>query len=83
MKVKVTMRKIVACLLCAIGGLTVSAQNNVETIEQQTVVNKSVNQEQVINNTHQVISNFWHDNWFVFGDELLLRMELSMLIGIM
>lgn len=68
MKVKVTMRKMVACLLCAIGGLTVSAQNNVETIEQQTVVNKSVNQEQVINNTHQVISNFWHDNWFVFGD---------------
>ena len=54
--------------LLAACGLVASAQNNKQTIEQQTIVNKSVEQEQVINNTHQVISNFWDDNWFVFGN---------------
>ena len=68
MNVKVTLKKWVACSLCAAGVLTTSAQNNVVTMDQQTVVNKAVEQEQVINNTHQVITNFWHDNWFVFGD---------------
>ncbi|MBQ1938111.1 MAG: OmpA family protein [Bacteroidales bacterium] len=68
MNVKVTLKKWVACCLCAAGVLTASAQNNVVTMEQQSVVNKAVEQEQVINNTHQVITNFWHDNWFVFGD---------------
>lgn len=68
MNVNVTLRKWVACFLCAVGGLTASAQNNTLSIEQQSVVNKAVAQEQVINNTHQVITNFWHDNWFVFGD---------------
>ena len=68
MNVKVTLKKWVACCLCAVGFLTASAQNNVMTMDQQTVVNKAVEQEQVINNTHQVITNFWHDNWFVFGD---------------
>ena len=48
-------------------GLTLHAQNT-QAIDQQTIVNKSVEQEQVINNTHQVISNFWHDNWFVIGN---------------
>lgn len=68
MNVKVTLKKWVAFCLCAAGVLTASAQNNVLTMDQQTVVNKAVEQEQVINNTHQVITNFWHDNWFVFGD---------------
>lgn len=54
--------------LLAACGLVATAQNNAQTIEQQAIVNKSVEQEQVINNTHQVISNFWNDNWFVFGD---------------
>lgn len=54
--------------LLAACGLVATAQNPTQTIEQQTIVNKSVEQEQVINNTHQVISNFWNDNWFVFGD---------------
>lgn len=70
MKVKRELRKrswMVGFLL-ATCGLVATAQNNAQTIEQQTIVNKSVEQEQVINNTHQVISNFWNDNWFVFGD---------------
>lgn len=53
--------------LIATCGLTVSAQN-VQNIDQQTIVNKSVEHEQVINNTHQVITNYWDDNWLVFGD---------------
>lgn len=53
--------------LIATCGLTVSAQN-AQNHEQQTIVKKSVEQEQVINNTHQVISNFWNDNWFVIGN---------------
>ena len=48
-------------------GLTLHAQNT-QAIDQQTIVNKSVEEEQVINNTHQVISNFWNDNWFVIGN---------------
>ena len=54
-------------LLLATWGFTVSAQN-VQNLDQQTIVNKSVEEEQVINNTHQVISNFWNDNWFVVGN---------------
>lgn len=53
--------------LFATCGLMVSAQTN-QTLDQQTIVNKSVEEKQVINNTHQVITNFWDDNWFVFGD---------------
>lgn len=53
--------------LLAACGWTVSAQTN-QTLDQQTIVNKSVEEKQVINNTHQVITNFWDDNWFVFGD---------------
>ena len=68
MKTFVTVRNFVACVLCVVGGLSASAQNNILTLDQQTIVNKSVEQEQVINNTHQVITNFWDDNWFVFGD---------------
>ena len=68
MKFNVAMRKLVVCFLCAVGGLTASAQNSTLTFDQQTVVNKAVEEEQVINNTHQVITNFWDDNWFVFGD---------------
>lgn len=70
MKVKreVGKRSWMVGFLLAVCGLVASAQNNMQTIEQQTIVNKSVEQEQVINNTHQVISNFWDDNWFVFGN---------------
>jgi outer membrane protein OmpA-like peptidoglycan-associated protein len=39
-----------------------------QNLSQHTIVKKAVEEEQVINNTHQVITNFWHDNWFVFGD---------------
>ena len=70
MKVKRELGKrswMVGFLLAACG-LVATAQNHTQTIEQQTIVNKAVEEEQVINNTHQVISNFWDDNWFVFGD---------------
>lgn len=53
--------------LFATCGLTMSAQN-IQTVDQQIIVNQSVEEEQVINNTHQVISNFWNDNWFVVGN---------------
>ena len=53
--------------LIAACGLTMSAQNT-QTVDQQIIVNQSVGEEQVINNTHQVISNFWNDNWFVVGN---------------
>ena len=56
----------VGCLL-AVCGLTVSAQNT-QNFDQQTIVNKSVEHERVINNTHQVITNFWDDNWLIFSD---------------
>lgn len=68
MNLNVNLRKWVTCVWCAVGGMAVSAQNNTLTLDQQTIVNKEVEQEQVINNTHQVISNFWKDNWFVFGN---------------
>ena len=68
MNLNVNLRKWVTCVWCAVGGMAVSAQNNTLTLDQQTIVNKEVEQEQVINNTHQVISNFWNDNWFVFGN---------------
>jgi hypothetical protein len=53
--------------LLATCGWTVSAQTT-QTQDQQNLVKKTVKEEQVINNNHQVITNFWHDNWFVFGD---------------
>ena len=56
----------VGCLL-AVCGLTVSGQNT-QNLDQQTIVNKSVEEQRVINNTHQVITNFWDDNWLIFGD---------------
>lgn len=63
----VTFRRgIMGCLL-AVNGLLASAQIT-QTDAQQTIVNKSVEEKQVINNTHQVITNFWKDNWFILGD---------------
>ena len=69
MKVKRELGKrswMVGFLLAACG-LVATAQNSTQTLEQQTIVSKAVGEEQVINNTHQVITNFWDDNWFVFG----------------
>ena len=63
----VSKRNWILGFMLATCGLTVSAQNT-QNLDQQTIVNKSVEEQQVINNTHQVITNFWHDNWLVFGD---------------
>lgn len=68
MNVNVAMRKLVACVLCVIGTLTVSAQNNTIDLEQQTIVKKVVEDEQVVSNDQQVITNFFKDNWFILGD---------------
>ena len=50
--------------LIAACGLTMSAQT-AQTVDQQTIVNKNVEQQQVVGSDHQVISNFFKDNWFV------------------
>ena len=63
----INMKKSIISFLLVACGLALHAQNTQAT-DQQTIVNKSVEEEQVINNTHQVISNFWHDNWFVIGN---------------
>jgi outer membrane protein OmpA-like peptidoglycan-associated protein len=40
----------------------------VQPNDQQTIVNKSVEHQRVVGSDHQVISNFFKDNWFVLGD---------------
>lgn len=63
----VSQRGWILGFLLAACGWTVSAQTT-QTIDHQSIVNKSVEEQQVINNTHQVITNFWKDNWFILGD---------------
>ena len=53
--------------LIATCGLTVSAQN-AKNLEQQTIVNKSVEEQRVVGSDHQVITNFFRHNWFILGD---------------
>lgn len=47
--------------------LTASAQNTLP-VEQQRIVNKSVEEQSVVSSNHQVITNFFRHNWFVLGD---------------
>ena len=61
------MKKSIISLLFAVCGLTAFAQTT-QTIEQQTVVNKVVEEERIAGNDQQVISNLFLDNWFVLGD---------------
>ena len=61
------MKKSLISFLFVACGLTLQAQNT-QTIDHQTIVNKSVEEQQVINNTHQVITNYWGDNWFILGN---------------
>lgn len=51
-------------IFCTAFGLSISAQ----TLEQQTVVSKSVEEQSVVSSDHQVITNFFKDNWFILGD---------------
>ena len=61
------MRKSFISFLLVACGLTLHAQTT-QTIDQQTIVNKSVEEQQVAGNNHKVISNLLRDNWFILGD---------------
>lgn len=61
------MKKCITCLLLLFCGLTINAQS-VKTVDQLTVVNQSVEEQKVVNNDHQVISNVFRHNWFIVGD---------------
>ena len=56
----------ISCLFvfCAIAA---SAQTN-DNVESHTIVNKSVEEQSVVSSNHQVITNFFRDNWFALGD---------------
>lgn len=61
------MKKIIISFLLVACGLTMYAQNT-QTLEQQTIVNKAVEEQRVVSNDHQVITNLFRHNWFVLGD---------------
>ena len=62
-----SIRKWMLCCLLAACGLTLSAQNT-QTVDQQTIVKKEVEEHRVADNNHQIINNKFRDNWFVLGD---------------
>ena len=61
------MKKVVAFLMFCSCGLIMSAQS-VNSLEQQTIVGSKVEEQRVVNNDHQVITNYFRHNWFVTGD---------------
>ena len=61
------MKKCIVSFLFFVCALTASAQNG-DSVESQTVVNKSVEEQSVVSSEHQVITNFFRDNWFILGD---------------
>ena len=61
------MKKWIICFLLIVCKFTVFAQTT-QTMEQQTIINKVVEEEKVAENEKQVISNLFLDNWFVLGD---------------
>jgi hypothetical protein len=63
----VRMKKWIMSFLFAFGGLTMTAQT-VQPNDQHTIVNKSVEHQRVVGSDHQVISNFFKDNWFILAD---------------
>ena len=63
----VTMKKWAMSFLFAACGLMGGAQNT-QPLDQQTIVKKAVEEQRVVSSDHQVISNFFKDNWFVLGD---------------
>ena len=63
----IDMKKSFISFLLVACSLTMLAQTT-QTYNQQTIVNKAVEEEQVVNSNHQVISNLLKDNWFVLGD---------------
>ncbi len=63
----VVMKKMLLNFLFIVSGLTMSAQN-VNSVEQLTVVGTNVEEQRVVSSDHQVITNFFRHNWFVLGD---------------
>ena len=61
------MKKCIVSFLFFVCALTASAQNG-DSVESQTVVNKTVEEQSVVSSEHQVITNFFRDNWFILGD---------------
>ena len=62
-----TMKKCILGLMLFACGLTASAQSAV-SFDQYTVVNKTVEEQRIAANNHQVITNFFRHNWFVLAD---------------
>ena len=61
------MKKFIISFLLFVCCLTMSAQTET-SIDQKTVVNKTVEEQKIASNDHQVISNLSRDNWFILGD---------------
>lgn len=61
------MKKTIICLLLFVYGLTMSAQT-VNSIDQKTIVNTTVEEESVVSSDKQVITNFFRHNWFILAD---------------
>ena len=61
------MKKSIISFLFVVCGLTMLAQT-VNPMEQQTIVNKVVEEEPIAENNQQVISNFFRHNWFILAD---------------
>lgn len=66
MKEKV-MKKGIACLLFLSCGLAMSAQT-ASSLEQQRIVGTVVEEQSVVSDNYQVITNYFRHNWFVTGD---------------
>ena len=47
---------------------TERSENTVGSMRQHSIVNQSVEEQKVVNNDHQVISNLFRHNWFIVGD---------------
>ena len=61
------MRKCIISFLFVACVFSASAQTN-DNVESHTIVNKSVEEQSVVSSNHQVITNFFRDNWFALGD---------------
>ena len=71
-----TMKKCILGLMLFACGLTASAQSAV-SFDQYTVVNKTVEEQRIAANNHQVITNFFRHNWFVLADAGVSIRQLS------
>ena len=63
----IDMKKSVLGFLLCVVGMAGYAQS-VNSLEQQTIVGSKVEEQRVVNNDHQVITNYFRHNWFVVGD---------------